>query len=164
MDIQIQVKGVDDLVRNLRDLGVNRIPICRTCTDRDRESDAGRDDRERAIDADRSWRLAHKGTKYGINRKAATKNDLTAIVSTTAPWLIEQETRTILTPRKAVVVGDAKDLATRVKAGLYRRIPEEHPEYDQTQVEVWQRDHLSAAGERQAHIPRAPVHPAQADA
>ena len=26
VDIQIQVKGVDELVRNLRDLGVNRIP------------------------------------------------------------------------------------------------------------------------------------------
>ena len=26
MDIQIQVKGIDELSRNLRDLGVNRIP------------------------------------------------------------------------------------------------------------------------------------------
>ena len=96
-----------------------------------------------------------KGTKFGINRKAATKNDLTAVVSTTAPWLIEQETKTIITPRKASSLGNAKDMAARVKAGSNEE-SEEHPEHDQTQVEVWQRDHLSATGERQAAHPLCP--------
>ena len=80
MDIQIQVKGVDELVKNLRDLGVNRIPnyVARG-TDRDRESGAGRDDRgtrNRCRPVRGSW--LNEGHQQRINRKAATKNDLTA--------------------------------------------------------------------------------------
>lgn len=102
MDIQIQVKGVDELVRNLRDLGVNRIPnyVARGLTEiANRVQDEMIADARSSLTVRGSWLT--KGTKFGINRKAATKNDMTAVVSTTAPWLIEQETKTILTPRKA---------------------------------------------------------------
>ena len=102
MDIQIQVKGVDELVRNLRDLGVNRIPnyVARALTGiADQAQDAMIRNAQSNLTVRGSWLT--KGTKYGINRKAATKSDLTAVVSTTAPWLIEQETKTIITPRKA---------------------------------------------------------------
>jgi hypothetical protein len=102
VDIQIQVKGVDELVRNLRDLGVNRIPnyVARALTEiANQTQNAMISNAQSNLTVRGSWLT--KGTKYGINRKAATKNDLTAVVSTTAPWLIEQETKTIITPRKA---------------------------------------------------------------
>jgi len=102
VDIQIQVKGVDELVRNLRDLGVNRVPnyVARALTEiANRTQEAMIADARSSLTVRGSWLT--KGTKYGINRKAATKNDLTAVVSTTALWLIEQETKTIITPRKA---------------------------------------------------------------
>jgi hypothetical protein len=102
VDIQIQVKGVDELVRNLRDLGVNRIPnyVARALTEiANQAQDAMIADLRVNLVIRGSWLT--KGTKFGINRKAATKSDLTAVVSTTAPWLIEQETKTIVTPRKA---------------------------------------------------------------
>ncbi|MBE0671432.1 MAG: hypothetical protein IH588_12650 [Anaerolineales bacterium] len=102
VDIQIQVKGIDELVRNLRDLGVNRIPnyVARALTDiADQAQEAMIGNARSMLTVRGSWLT--KGTKHGINRKAATKSDLTAVVSTTAPWLIEQETKTLLTPRKA---------------------------------------------------------------
>jgi len=102
MDIQIQVKGVDELVRNLRDLDVNRIPnyVARALTEiANQTQDAMISNAQSNLTIRGSWLT--KGTKYGINRKAATKSDLTAVVSTTAPWMIEQETKTIITPRKA---------------------------------------------------------------
>ena len=102
VDIQIQVKGVDELVRNLRDLGVNRIPnyVARALTEiANQTQDAMIGNARSMLTVRGSWLT--KGYKYGINRKAATKSDLTAVVSTTAPWLIEQETKTIITPRKA---------------------------------------------------------------
>jgi len=102
VDIQIQVKGVDELVRNLRDLGVNRIPnyVARALTEiANQAQDAMIQNAQSNLVVRGSWLT--KGTKFGINRKAATKNDLTATVSTIAPWLIEQETKTIITPRKA---------------------------------------------------------------
>jgi len=99
MDIQIQVRGV---ARNLRDLGVNRIPnyVARALTGiAEQTQDAMIGNAQSMLTVRGSWLT--KGTKYGINRKAATKSDLTAVVSTTAPWLIEQETKTILTPTRA---------------------------------------------------------------
>jgi hypothetical protein len=102
VDIQIQVKGIDELTRNLRDLGVNRIPnyVARALTEiANQTQDAMIGNAQSNLTIRGSWLT--KGTKYGINRKAATKSDLTAVVSTTAPWLIEQETKTIITPRKA---------------------------------------------------------------
>ena len=47
---------------------------------------------------------------------------------------------------QGVIAGDADDLAARFKAGSNEE-SEAHPEHDQTQIEVRQRDHLSAAGE-----------------
>ncbi len=102
VDIQIQVKGVDELVRNLQDLGVNRIPnyVARALTRiADQAQDAMIRNAQSNLTVRGNWLT--KGYRHGINRKAATKNDMTAVVSTTAPWLIEQETKTILTPRKA---------------------------------------------------------------
>ena len=102
MDIQIQVKGVDELVKNLRDLGVNRIPnyVARALTEiANQAQDAMIGNARSMLTIRGNWLV--KGYKYGINRKQANKNDLTAEVSTAAPWLIEQETKTIITPRKA---------------------------------------------------------------
>ncbi|TRZ51091.1 hypothetical protein D4S03_05655 [bacterium] len=102
VDIQIQVKGIEGLVRNLRDLGVNRIPnyVARALTEiANQAQDAMMGNARSMLTVRGNWLV--KGYKYGINRKQAYKNDLTAEVSTAAPWLIEQETKTILTPRKA---------------------------------------------------------------
>jgi len=102
VDIQIQVKGVDELVRNLRDLGINRIPnyVARALTEiANQAQDAMIGNARSMLTVRGSWLT--KGYKFGINRKQAYKNDLTAEVSTTAPWLIEQETKTVITPRKS---------------------------------------------------------------
>ena len=102
MDIQVQVKGIDELSRNLRDLGVNRIPnyVARALTGiADQAQNAMMGNARSMLTIRGNWLV--KGYKYGINRKQAYKNDLTAEVSTAAPWLIEQETKTVITPRKA---------------------------------------------------------------
>jgi len=102
VDIQIQVKGVDELVKDLRDLCVNRIPnyVARALTGiADQAQNAMMGNARSKLTIRGNWLV--KGYKYGINRKRAYKNDLTAEVSTAAPWLIEQETKTVLTPRKA---------------------------------------------------------------
>jgi hypothetical protein len=102
VDVQIQVKGVDEFVKNLRDLGINRIPnyVARALTGiADQAQDAMIGNARSMLTVRGSWLT--KGYKYGINRKTATKSDLTAVVSTAAPWLVEQETKTIITPRKA---------------------------------------------------------------
>ena len=102
MDIRIQVEGVDELARNLRDLGVNRIPnyVARALTEiANQAQDAMIRNARSMLTIRGNWLT--KGYKHGINRKQAYKNDLTAEVSTSAPWLIEQETKTVLTSRKA---------------------------------------------------------------
>ena len=102
VDIRIEVKGIDELARNLRDLGVNRIPnyVARALTEiANQTQDAMIADARSNLTVRGNWLV--KGYKHGINRKQAYKNDLTAEVSTSAPWLIEQETKTVLTPRKA---------------------------------------------------------------
>jgi len=102
VDIQVQVKGIDELSRNLRDLGVNRIPnyVARALTEiANQAQDAMIGNARSMLTVRGNWLV--KGYKYGINRKQAYKNDLTAEVSTAAPWLIEQETKTVITPRKA---------------------------------------------------------------
>ena len=102
MDIQIQVKGVDELVRNLRDLGVNRIPnyVARALTGIADQAQGAMDKNMRAgLTVRGIWDT--KGYKYGINRTAASKNNLQAEVYSIAPWLFEQETMTTITPRKA---------------------------------------------------------------
>ena len=102
MDIQIQVKGVDEFVKNLRDLGVNRIPnyVARALTGIADQAQGAMMGHARSMLTIRgNWLV--KGYKYGINRKQAYKNNLAAEVSTVAPWLIEQETKTTITPRKA---------------------------------------------------------------
>jgi len=102
VDIQIRVEGVDELARNLRDLGFNRIPnyVARALTEvANQAQDAMMWNARSMLTIRGNWLV--KGYKYGINRKQANKNDLTAEVSTAAPWLIEQETKTLITPRKA---------------------------------------------------------------
>lgn len=102
MDIRIQIKGVAELVRNLKDLGVNRIPnyVARALTGIADQAQGAMEKNARSMLTIRGNWLT-KGYKFGINRKQANKNDLTAEVSTAAPWLIEQETKTVLKPRKA---------------------------------------------------------------
>ncbi|MFZ2171652.1 MAG: hypothetical protein WAW61_18685 [Methylococcaceae bacterium] len=102
MDIQIQVKGVDELVRNLRDLGVNRIPnyVARALTGIADQAQVAMEKNMRSMLTVRgTW--ATRGYKYSVKRIAANKKNLEAEVYTEAPWLFEQETKTVLTPRKA---------------------------------------------------------------
>ena len=102
VDIRIQIKGIDELVRNLRDLGVNRIPnyVARSLTAiAEQAQDAMIGNARSMLTIRGNWLT--KGYKFGINRKQASKNDLTATVSTIAPWLEEQETKTVIKPRKA---------------------------------------------------------------
>ena len=92
MDIQIQVKGIGELVRNLRDLGVNRIPnyVARSLTMlAENVQTAMIEETMGHLTVRGSW--IRPGTRYGINRTAATKDNLTAVVSTRAGWLVEQE-------------------------------------------------------------------------
>jgi len=93
VDIRIQVKGVDELARNLRDLGVNRIPnyVARGLTAiADQVQDAMIQETRSELTVRGTW--LQKGTKFGINRKAATKSDPTATVSSSARWLVAEET------------------------------------------------------------------------
>jgi hypothetical protein len=102
VDINVKVEGVDRLVRDLQDLGINRIPnyVARALTEiANRTQDAMIEDVRSNLHVRGNWLT--KGYKYGINRKQAYKHDLTAVVRTEAPWLIEQETKTVITPRKA---------------------------------------------------------------
>jgi len=92
VDIQIQVKGVDELVRNLRDLGVNRIPnyVARSLTMlAECVQDSMEAETREHLTVRGTW--LRKGTRYGINRIAATKGNLTATVWTQAGWLIAEE-------------------------------------------------------------------------
>ena len=102
MDIQIQVKGIDELARNLRDLGVNRIPnyVARALTG---IADQAQDAMEKNMRANLTVRgiWATRGYRYSIKRIAANKKNLEAEVYTEAPWLFEQETKTTITPRKS---------------------------------------------------------------
>ena len=107
MDIQIQVKGVDELVRNLRDLGVNRIPnyVARALTSiADQAQDAMEKNMRSALTIRGTWAI--RGYKYSIKRIAANKKNLEAEVYTEAPWLVEQETKTTITPRKSGMLAE----------------------------------------------------------
>ena len=66
VDIQIQVKGVDELARNLRDLGVNRIPnyVARALTEiANQTQDAMIGNARSMLTVRGSWLT--KGYKYG---------------------------------------------------------------------------------------------------
>lgn len=102
MDIQIQVTGIVELVRNLRDLGVNRIPnyVARALTGiADQAQSAMEKNMRSALTIRGTW--ATRGYKYSVKRIAANKKNLEAEVYTEAPWLFEQETKSTITPRKA---------------------------------------------------------------
>ena len=164
MDIQIQVKGIDELVRNLRDLGVNRIPnyVARALTEiANQAQDAMIADAQSNLVVRGSWLT--KGTKFGINRKAATKNDLTAVVSTIAPWLIEQETKTIITPRQAGSLA-VPFIWQRGSRLAVTKSPKRIQNTIKLKGKVRQRDHLSTARQGQAGKPCPSVHPTQAHA
>lgn len=94
MDIQIQVKGIDELVKNLLDLGVNRIPsyVARALTGiADQAQGAMEKSMRSALTIRGTWAI--RGYKYSIKRIQAYKGNLQATVSTEAPWLFEQETK-----------------------------------------------------------------------
>lgn len=102
MEITVRVEGMDRLVRNLRDLGINRISnyAARALTEiANQTQDAMIAETRKNLVVRGNWLT--KGYKFGINRKPARKNNLEARVSTTAPWLVEQETKTVLAPREA---------------------------------------------------------------
>jgi hypothetical protein len=102
VDIQIQVTGIVELVRNLRDLGVNRIPnyVARALTGiADQAQSAMEKNMRSALTIRGTW--ATRGYKYSVKRIAANKKNLEAEVYTEAPWLFEQETKSTITPRKA---------------------------------------------------------------
>lgn len=102
VDIQIQVKGIDELVRNLYDLGVNRIPnyVARALTG---IADQAQNAMEKNLRSNLTVRgiWSTRGYKFSIKRYPAHKNNLQAEVSTEAPWLVEQETKTTITPRES---------------------------------------------------------------
>ena len=107
MDIQIQVKGIDELVRNLRDLGVNRIPnyVARALTGiADQAQDAMEKNMRSNLTIRGIW--STRGYKYSIKRIQARKDNLQAEVYTEAPWLVEQETKTTITPRKSGLLAE----------------------------------------------------------
>jgi len=92
MAISVKVEGVDKLVRDLDDLAIKRIPnyVARGITMlAERVQEAMETETRGHLTVRGTW--LRKGTRFGINRKAATKNDLTATVSTRAPWLVSEE-------------------------------------------------------------------------
>ena len=164
MDIQIQVKGVDDLVRNLRDLGVNRIPnyVARALTEiANQAQDAMIADARSNLTIRGSWLT--KGTKFGINRKAASKNDLTADRVNDCAVADRAGNEDDHHAAQGVVAGDAEDMAARVKAGGNEE-PEEHPNTIKLKSKFGNEIIYQRQGSGQAVDPRTPVHPAQADA
>lgn len=90
--ITVEVKGVDKLVKDLQELGAQRIPnhVSRAINE---VANAA----QKAMIFETTSNLTTRnnwfkpGTRYGINRKASTKNTLEATVSSVAPWLAAQE-------------------------------------------------------------------------
>jgi len=102
VDIQIQVKGIDELVRNLRDLGVNRIPnhVARAINEAALAAQSKMiEETVGHLTVRGSW--LRPGTRFGMNLTRATKDNLEAHVFSRAPWLFEQETMEFKTAGKS---------------------------------------------------------------
>ena len=102
MDLSLQIQGVNELVRNLTDLGTKKIPVfvaLSLTTIADKVQDALIDHTRLRLTVRGRWLV--KGYKYGINRYRATKHNLAAEVWTQAPWLLEQEVGEPITPEKS---------------------------------------------------------------
>ncbi len=99
----IEVKGLDKLVKDLRELGAVRIPnyLARALNDIGEEAKrAMLQDAQQNLTLRGSW--FRTGNKYGFNRlSAATKSNLEVRVGSRAPWLYEQETTMFRTARKS---------------------------------------------------------------
>jgi len=133
MEIKVQVKGVDKFVADLKDLGAVRIPnyVARSLTLlAERVQDAMIAETERGLTVRGTW--LRKGTRFGVNRTAATKDNLKATVSSKAPWLVAEEFETIrraqsgdiLIPLSAVRAGrtDPKIIQRRYSAAMRRKL------------------------------------------
>ena len=129
MEIKVEVKGVQELAKDLRDLGINRIPnyVARSLTMlAERVQDVLVGETKEHLTVRGTW--LKKGTRFGINRKAATKTDLTASAWTQAPWLVTEELESvrraqsgdILIPLRAVRAGrsDPKIIPRRYSAAM----------------------------------------------
>ncbi|MDA8122258.1 MAG: hypothetical protein M0Z38_06805 [Deltaproteobacteria bacterium] len=102
MELKIEIQGIDKMVRDLHALGSQRIPnyVARAITGvADKVQTAMIEEAMQNLTVRGHW--IRPGTKYGINRKAATKNNLEATISTKAPWLVEQESDVIHKPRES---------------------------------------------------------------
>lgn len=132
MEIGIKVEGVDAFARQLRDLGINRIPnyVARSLTAlAERVQDGMIAETQRELTVRGTW--LRKGTRFGVNRKPASKDRLVATVSTAAPWLVSEEVedtrrshtgRRILIPLPAVRTGrqDAGKIPSKFNAAARR--------------------------------------------
>jgi len=100
--IQVEVKGLDRLVADLRNLGAVRIPNYLARAINDLASDA-----QKAMIAETQNTLTVRGTwfrtgtRFGFNRKASNKSTLQATVFTRAPWMQQQEEQTFKTAQKS---------------------------------------------------------------
>jgi len=102
VDIQIQVKGIDELVRNLRDLGVNRIPnyVARALNGTAQATQTKMlEETVGNLTVRGSW--LRPGTRFGMNLTRASKDNLEAHVFSRASWLFEQETMEFKTAGKS---------------------------------------------------------------
>ena len=102
MEVAVQIQGVDQLVRNLTDLGTKKIPVfvaLSLTTIADMVQDALIAHTRLRLTVRGRWLV--KGYKYGINRYRATKHNLAAEVWTQAPWLLEQEAGEPISPEKS---------------------------------------------------------------
>jgi hypothetical protein len=101
VELAIHIQGVNELVRNLTDLGTKKIPVfvaLSLTTIADKVQDALIAHTRLRLTVRGRWLV--KGYKYGINRYRATKHNLAAEVWTQAPWLIEQEAGEPISPEK----------------------------------------------------------------
>jgi len=92
MEITVKVEGVEKLAQDLRELGTKRIPnyVARSLTMlAERVQDSMEAETRAHLTVRGTW--LRKGTRFGINRIAATKDNLTATVWTQAGWLIAEE-------------------------------------------------------------------------
>jgi len=93
--LTVEVKGLDTLIRSLKELGAKRIPnyFARAINETAAEA-------QKAMIAETTGNLTVRGnwfktgTRYGYNRNPATKDKLEATVFTRAPWMVAQETET----------------------------------------------------------------------
>lgn len=98
--LTVKVEGLQEMVKALESLKSDRIPnyVARALTETaNKVQTAMIEETMRGLTVRGSW--IRPGTRYGINRTPATKNNLAAIVSSGAQWLVEQELDPVHEPR-----------------------------------------------------------------